>query len=286
MLGMIDVGGGMRGVYGAGVMDYMLRHGIKVDYCIGVSAGSANIAAYMSGQEGRNYRYYMKYAFRPEYMGVKNYIRDRSFINLDYIYSDLSNSDGEDPLDYDAMMNSGIKFRVVATDAETGEPVYFGHKDISQDDYGIFKASCCVPVVNKAYEFHGGKYYDGGLSDPIPLRKAYEEGCDKVIVILTRPRDYYRETKSDRRFALLLKKENPVIARKLANRAWIYNDELDLAKKYEGMGKALIIAPKFLEESGTLKRDRKAQLSMYVRGYQDAAAIPGFLEREVIEFKR
>lgn len=65
MNGIIDVGGGMRGVYTAGVYDYLLDHQIRFDYCIGVSAGSANMMSYLAGQRGRNKRFYVDYAGRP-----------------------------------------------------------------------------------------------------------------------------------------------------------------------------------------------------------------------------
>ena len=84
MLGIIDVGGGLRGIYGAGFLDYCMDREISFDYCIGVSAGSANLAAYIAGQKGRNYRFYHDYAFRKDYMGICQYRKTGSYINLDY----------------------------------------------------------------------------------------------------------------------------------------------------------------------------------------------------------
>ena len=85
-LGIVDVGGGVRGVYGAGVFDYLLDKDIEFDTCIGVSAGSANVMSYISGQAGRNYTFYTEYAMRKEYMGKGNFIRKGSYINLQYIF--------------------------------------------------------------------------------------------------------------------------------------------------------------------------------------------------------
>ena len=53
MNGIIDVGGGLRGIYSAGIYDYLLDHGVQFDYCLGVSAGSANLITYLAGQKGR-----------------------------------------------------------------------------------------------------------------------------------------------------------------------------------------------------------------------------------------
>ena len=98
MTGVIDVGGGLRGIYGAGVFDRCLDDGVVFDYCIGVSAGSANIASYTSKQRGRNYRFFNVYSFHKEYMGLACLRETGNFLNLRYVYSTLANSDGADRL--------------------------------------------------------------------------------------------------------------------------------------------------------------------------------------------
>lgn len=276
-LGVIDVGGGVRGSYGAGVLDYCMDRGISFDYGIGVSAGAANIVSYLAGQRGRNYRFYTDYAFRPQYMGVGNFIRSRNYIGLDYIYTTLSAAGGEDPLDFRLVQNSEKELLIVATDARTGEPVYFdAKKDMDQDDYDAIKGSCCVPVVNKPYPVHGIPCYDGGISDPVPLEKAFADGCDHVALILTRPRDDYRTAEKDIRMARFLRKY-PASARKMADRSTIYNEGLDLAKKYEAEGKVTIIAPADISGMKTLTKDRNAIAKLYSDGYEDAKVLDKFL---------
>ena len=98
--GVIDVGGGLRGIYGAGVLDRCLEEDLRFDLCIGVSAGSANMASYLAGQHGRNKPFYDEYSFRREYMSVHNLIRKHSYLDLGYVYGTLSNAGGENPLDY------------------------------------------------------------------------------------------------------------------------------------------------------------------------------------------
>lgn len=107
MLGIIDVGGGMRCVYSSGVYDCLLDKKIKADYCLGVSAGSANLITYLACQRGRTLEFYRTYAARKEYMGVKNLVKTGSYLNLDYIFSTLSNQDGENPLDFERAKSSG-----------------------------------------------------------------------------------------------------------------------------------------------------------------------------------
>ena len=123
-IGVIDVGGGLRGSYTAGVYDWCHDNDIRFDYCVGVSAGSANLSSYLAGQRGRNLKFYTEYNLREESMGLKNFIKDRNFVDLEYVYGELSNSYGEYPLDYNAMMANPAEFTIVATDAETGMPFH------------------------------------------------------------------------------------------------------------------------------------------------------------------
>ena len=192
---MIDVGGGFRAIYGAGVMDRMLEDGTHVDHCYGVSAGSANMVSFISGQHGRNHTFYTQYAFRKEYASLDSYIKNHNFANLDYVYSTLSNHDGENPVDYEAFESNPTGFTVVACNAEDGSTKYFDKSDVGYDDFDIMKASSAVPVACEPYVIDGVPYYDGGIADPIPVQKAVDDGFDRIVVILTRPKDILREQK-------------------------------------------------------------------------------------------
>ena len=148
---VVDVGGGMRGVYASGVLDRCLKENIQFDLCIGVSAGSANLASYLSGQMGRNLFFYHDYAFRKEYMSLHNFFHTHSYVDLEYIYATLSNQDGENALNYSSLLHHPAQFWVVAEEAVSGKPRYFTKEDIRQDDYRIFMASSCLPGVNRPF---------------------------------------------------------------------------------------------------------------------------------------
>ena len=216
---VIDMGGGMRGIYAAGVLDRCMEEDIRFDVCIGVSAGSANLASYLSHQAGRNYVFYTQYAMRKRYMSLWNFVRKGSYIDLDYVYGTLSNDGGENPYDYTAMEQNAASFLVVATNALTGEPKYFQKEDMPRNRYDPLKASCSIPFVNRPYTIGGVPYYDGALSDPIPVRKALSLGCERVVLILTRPRAFRRTARKDEFLARMIRKKYPVAAQKMAERA-------------------------------------------------------------------
>lgn len=275
--GIVDVGGGMRGVYAVGVLDYCMDQGIRFDIGIGVSAGSANLASYAAGQRGRNYQFYTEYALRKQYMSLGNFITKRSYVDMDYVYGTLCNSGGENPLDYPALRDNPMEFYVVATDALTGAPKYFDKGDIRQDDYSVMKASSAIPFVCKPYAVRGRPYYDGALGDPVPVEKAFQLGCDRVVVILTRPEHELRNSKKDEKFAAGIRKRYPAAAEKLCERAQRYNDGVALARKYARQGKVLMIAPDDSCGVDTLKKDKESLQRLYKKGYSDGKKITDYL---------
>lgn len=276
--GVIDVGGGMRASYGAGFFDWCMDNGVHFDYCIGVSAGSANVVSYLAGQRGRNYVFYTDYDLREECMGYKNYLKTGSFVDIEYAYGKLSNSDGEYPLDFEAALAYPAEFKVVATNALTGKAHYFDVTDMKQDDYGAIKASSCVPAINRPYVVDDVPYFDGGMSDPIPIETCFKAGCDRVVLVLTRPKDFERDPRKDLAAVRILKKEFPEASETMRKRALTYNTELWLAKQYEKQGRVLIVAPDDIGGMKTLKRDRDAIDRLYHKGYEDAVMIREFMQ--------
>ncbi|MBR1780269.1 MAG: patatin family protein [Oscillospiraceae bacterium] len=279
-IGVIDCGGGFRGIYGTGVLDFCQAHDVWFDYCVGISAGSANLSSYLARQPGRNIPFYGEYGFRKEYCGIGNLVFKHNYLNLDYVYGTLSNSDGESPLDFEAMMANPAQFVIVATDALTGETIYFDKSSLRQDYYNAIKASCALPGACQPVDVDGRLCFDGGFGDPVPVEKALADGCDKVVVILTKPRDTIREQKSDMLGVRLIRRDYPRAAEQLMLRYKKYNDGVALAKEYEKQGKVLIVAPESTCGMTTLKRTQEQLDQMYAMAQKDAAAILPFLGQD------
>ena len=274
---LIDVGGGMRGIYAAGVLDCCLDEHVTFDAGIGISAGSANIASFLAHQRGRNKRYFLEYSFRKEYMSLSNYRKKGSFLNLDYIYGTLSNSDGEYPLNYQAIIDNPTIINVLACNAWTGETKIFYKSDLSLDNYNIFKASCAIPSICKPYYIDEIPYFDGALGDTIPLDMV--EDYDRTVLILTKPKDTIRTSRKDDLLARRIEKQYPKAAEQLHLRAARYNAGVAKAKELEKSGKLLIIAPENTEGVDTLTRDKGAFLRLYTRGYMDGHQVKEFINR-------
>lgn len=281
MLGVIDVGGGLRGAYTAGIYDYLNDQGVQpFDYCIGVSAGSGNLVSYLALQRGRNLRFYLDYAFREEYMSLKNYVRTGSYIDLNYPYDVLSGPQGEDPVDLAAFNASAARYELVVTDARTGAPVYYGKSQLSGGCFDAVKASCCVPGVCRPYPVDGKPGFDGGVADPVPYRRALDQGCDRVVVLLTRPADFVRPPLARRRMMESALRKWPAAFAALERRHARYNQAVAEVKELERRGKALLVAPADIQGMRTLKKDRLAIKRLYQMGYAAGPRVLRFAGEE------
>lgn len=268
-IGLVVEGGGMKCAYSAGILDAFLKDNINFDYCIGVSAGSANVASYLARQYGRNLRFYTTHISEPGYFGLKSYLKTRNLFGLDYIYGTLSNSDGADALDFDTLIHNPAEFELVTTDAVSGKPHYFHKEDMKKDDYRIIKASSALPAVCAPVEIDGHLYFDGGVSDSIPVKRAFEDGCDKVVVLLSKPRDYVKQPEGMRRFYSYKCRKFPKIVKCLDNRHNTYTKSQHLAYKLEKEGKAFIFAPSKHLAMGTYAMDAQANQNLYDLGISD-----------------
>lgn len=269
-IGLVVEGGGMRGIYGCGVLDAFLENSISFPYGIGVSAGSANLASFIAEQEGRNYRFYTSYAFDERYMGFKNFVETGSFFGMDFIYTELNEE--IDPINYEKLLNNDMEYYVVAVDAVTGLPVYFNKEDVAKFRGDVFKASSAVPAMCKPIEIDGKLYFDGGISDAIPVKRAFADGCDKIVAILTRPNGYVKKPEAGKTIYSEILKEYPAIIKAMNVRHFIYNTTLKYILKLEEEGKALVFRPDNPDGVNLITRNKEQLITLYNEGKLDTEA--------------
>lgn len=275
--GLIVEGGGMRGIYGCGVLDAFLENSVSFPYGIGVSAGAANLASFVAEQEGRNYRFYTNYAFDERYMSFKNFVTTGSFFGMDYIYSELTEI--VDPINFDKLVNTQTEYYVVAVDAQTSKPVYFSKEDVRKYRGDVFKASSAVPAMCKPIEIDGKLYFDGGVSDSIPLKRALDDGCDKIVAVLTRPRGYVKKPEMGKMIYSEMLKDFPAIVKAMHVRHYVYNATLKNLFKLEKEGRAFIFCPEKSENVTIITRNKEELVTLYNEGKIDA-------EKRMEELKR
>lgn len=268
-IGLVIEGGGMRGAFTAGVLDAFMEENIKFPYVIGVSAGANNGSSYISWQKGRNRRIFFHWAKDERFLGFKNLIKERSYFGMNFLFDVLPKE--LDPFDYKTFKNSEAIFKVCVTDCETGEPVYFEHKDY--DPYffinKILRASSSLPILSPIVEIEGKKYLDGGMVDPIPLEKSISDGNEYNVVILTR-NDGFRKSASRLDFLADVFFHNyPKLAEILMNRYNHYNKCLDRIKELEEKGYVYVFRPKKKLQVDRLEKDVTKLIDLYNQGYSE-----------------
>lgn len=269
-VGLVLEGGGMRGIYTTGVLDKLMDHEIHTDYVIGVSAGACHGASYVSNQRGRSYRANTDYLGDSRYMSFKNYLKTRSIFGMDFVFDEIPNK--LELFDYDDFLSSECEFVMGVTDVQTGNPVYFGKEHLNHDTT-VLKASSSIPIFAPIVEYMGGKYLDGGTSDPIPVRKAIEDGCDQVIVVLTRDRNYVKPQESFRAIYKRAFKKYPEMVRLLDERHIIYNDTLQYIKTLEKEGRAIVIAPEQPIKISRFEKNLEVLKGLYDMGMNDTTKV-------------
>ncbi len=277
--GLFVEGGGMKCAYSAGVLDAFLDEKVSFDYAIGVSAGSANASSFLAGQRGRNRRFYTDHITEPGYLSFKNFFKDGNVFGLQYIYGTLSNSDGADYLDFPALMANPAEFWVVATNARTGKPVYFSKTDMKQDDYRAIMASSAIPAACRPIEIDGEYYYDGGISDAIPVQKMLDDGCDKIVAVLSKTRDFVKTPEKMKAFYTMMCRKYPKSIECMNNRHIMYTKEQKHLYELEKQGKAFIFAPSNPPKMGTFSKDPQIEQQLYDLGISDYSKLrESFLE--------
>lgn len=258
----------MRGLYTAGVLDALTDERLYPDYVIGVSAGACNAVSYLSGQRGRNRDINIQFVDDRRYVSLSNFIRTKSVFGMDFIFDEIP--DRLMPFDYERFLASPIEFYAGVTDMLRGKPVYFGREHMDHTSV-VLRASSAIPLFSPPVEIDGRLYLDGGTTDPIPVRRALRDGCDRLLVVLTRERDYVKQPE---RFRPVYKRaftEYPCMTAALDERAGVYNDTLAFLRGLEAEGRALVLAPAQPLGLSRFERDRTALLRAYQKGYDDAA---------------
>ena len=261
-VGLVLEGGGMRGMFTAGVLDALMEQNIQIDKIIGVSAGALFGINYASNQKERALRYNLKYLKDKRYMGFHSLFTTGNIVNKDFAFYDLPFN--LDPFDQNEFEKSHIDFYLSATNIENGEAEYFKIENVFKE-MEYFRATSAMPFVSQFVEINGQKYLDGGIADSIPFEKAQELGCDKIIVVLTQPIDY-RKTKSSSFLFKLFYRNYPHLVKTLGNRYRTYNEQVEEIIRLEKQNKIFVIRPNVPLNIGRLERDETKIKTVYELG--------------------
>ena len=240
-IALVLEGGGFRGMYTAGVLEAMLGEQLFFDYLIGVSAGAAYGVSYVSRQSGRNLAV-NNYVSDPRYCGWGNMFKYGTYFNWEFVYHTIPAS--LLPFDYKQFAASSSRIKIVVSNINTGQPEY---KEMEGDCPLQFRdmltATSALPFISKPQKINDSLYLDGGLVDSIPVHKAFSDGCNRAVVVLTRPKDYRKKPMKNNMILRFFYRKYPKVIDMLLNRADMYNKTLDELEELEKMGKVFVIRP-------------------------------------------
>ena len=266
--GLVLEGGALRTIFSSGVCDAFLNEKLPMpDYTIGVSAGIAYGVSYLSRQKRRNLQLLMHYANDRRYMGWGNFFdpRNRSYFGLKFAYDTIPNE--LVPFDYDTFEAYPGQVEAVVTNLDTGKAEYFP-VPARDDHFELLQATCAMPLMFPVFHLDGKPYLDGGAADAVPYRRAFVQGCDRVVVILTKPRSFVR--KPEKLLPLIQRRyrEYPNFCRTMEERPERDNRSRAELFRLEKEGKALVIAPNTLHGVGRIEHNVDKLRMLWAEGYQ------------------
>lgn len=249
--GLVLEGGGMRGIYTAGVLDVFMERGIAFDGVIGVSAGAIHGCSYLSNQRGRSIRYYKKYCTDRRFMSVWSFLTTGNVVGVDFCYRELP--DRLDIYDHAAFLKNKTEFYATVTNIGTGEAEYLRITDM-RAQIDSLRASASLPYLSRPVEIGGNKYLDGGCTDSIPIDAFRSMGYARNVLVLTRPADHVRKPEYPLLSRIVYRKY-PKLAKSLRDHHVRYNETLKKIAQYERDGSVLVIRPDAPLNIGRLEKD-------------------------------
>ncbi|HJA68745.1 MAG TPA: patatin family protein [Firmicutes bacterium] len=265
--GLILEGGGMRGVYTTGVLDFFLDKQIEFTSCYGVSAGACHACSYLSKQRGRSFSTNVDFLKDKRYCSVHSLVTTGDLFGADMLYDIIPNQ--LIPYDYQTFDNNKCRFYAVATNCRTGEAEYFPVKEMHKDIIAV-RASSSLPLLARRVVINDEEYLDGGIADSIPLKKSIQDGNVKNVLVLTRDASYRKKPNRLARIIRLKFTDCPELIKKLENRHERYNETLDFIQQEQEKGRAFVIRPRKAVHIGLVEKDRRKLEALYNEGYNDA----------------
>lgn len=261
-------GGGMRGAYTAGALDFLLEKQMFFSRCYGVSAGACHCASYLSNQKGRAFRVTVDYLDDPSYASMKSLAKTGDFFGVDMVYRKIP--DELDPYDYEAFGRYPGRFFVVVTNCQTGKAEYLPIQNMKKEIMRL-RASSSLPFFARVVNLNGTPYLDGGISDSIPMQKAFDDGAKKALVILTRDETYRKKPMRGAKALSFFYGRYPALCADMKERWKHYNHQLEKIQEAEEAGRALVIRPKKPVQLKRLEKNKEKLTQLYWQGYEDMA---------------
>lgn len=269
-------GGGFRGIYTSGVLDYFMEQGLYLPKVYGISAGALNALGYAAKQPGRNAQINFRFCHDKRYISVHNMLKYRCAFNLEFIFDTIP--ERYIPFDYSTFFSSPVQVSVGATNLLTGRCDFFG-KD--QMDKKLFpaRASAALPLFSYIFYLNGVPYLDGGIACPIPIARSVRDGNKKHVIILTRNASFVRKPTSHMHLIRQVYRQYPNFIATEEKRHLIDRRQRSSCALLSKTGQAFVLQPKQPLTISAMRADEQSLRELYIQGYEEAKeAFPQLME--------
>jgi len=239
---LIVAGGVMKGVFSGGCLVGLEKLGFSsvFDVVVGISAGAANLAYFLSGQGAEGISIYYRDMNDLRFFDPLRFLK---FKVMDIGYVEDTLRYGRRKLNVEAVRNSRSQFYVGVTRSSDGQGQLKNVKE-AKDMIMAIKASMTPPVLafyHTPVVLDGERFVDGGMSIPLPIEEIIKlfHPTD-LLVIINRPCNF-REKSPSVIEKLLFSLMRPIIPRSSLGKSRAeYNRSLDLAMESINIG---VISP-------------------------------------------
>ena len=264
--GLVLEGGGMRGVFTAGVLDALMKYEVYFPYVVAVSAGALHGLSYISRQPRRARWSSIDMLKKYGYISLRSLVQNGSIFDPNILYERFPEE--IIPFDYKTYEQNPAVFEMVTTNCKTGRAMYLSERYDHHRMTQIAKASSALPFVSQVTFVDHIPMLDGGIVDSIPVQRSIETGHSFNVVVMTRNRGF-RSKEPDVKVPRLVYGDYPRLRVALSHHVEAYNAQLDMIERMEDWGEVVVIRPQRPMEVDRICRDVDKLERLYEEGYSE-----------------
>ena len=262
-------GGGLRGAYTAGALAWLIDQGIEFDHAYGISTGAVWLANYLMKSKENLYDYSVEGITDKRIVGLKPLLRCGRIVDYDFLFNHIMVE--ERGFDISPLKKCRTKAYIGLYDLGIGKTEYH---PIQKMDLRQLEASTSLPIIGKIIVDDGKELLDGGITDMIPIEQSIKDGCNRNLIITTKPGDY--ERKPAKAAVVQLMKmtypQCPAIAEDYRIRHLNYRNQISLIKELVDKKEAVYVFPSRSSNVTRLGGKREDLEELFALGMSDMEA--------------
>ena len=262
-------GGGLRGAYTAGALSWLIDNNIEFDNAYGISTGAVYLATYLMHSKENLFIFSTEGLTDKRIVGPKAFLRSGRIVDYEFLFETILPK--ERSFDISPLKDCKVNAYIGLYDLSEAKTVY---KPIQEIDMKELQASTSLPIIGKIVVHDGKEILDGGITDMIPIEKAIEDGCNRNLVITTKPGNYERKPAKKPIIALMKHTypQCPKISEDYRIRHINYKRQISQIKELEAKKEAVYIYPSKESKVTRLGGSKEDLVDLYKLGYSDMEA--------------